>query len=68
MNPLTFLQKIGHRSKLLALLAPKVNQEKNAFFAYEINNGQRVLNVNTLTSLQKIEQQIKVFGTLGTKT
>ena len=52
---------MDNRSKLLALLAPKVNYR--FFFGNAIENGQKAPNVNPLTSLQKIGQQIKTFGT-----
>ena len=50
-------------------MAPKVNNfEKNNFFGYAIENGQMAPNMNPLTSLQKIGEQIRTFGTLGTKS
>ena len=100
-----------NKSKLLALLEPKVNFEKNHFYGNANKNGQRAPNVNPLASLQKLDteknfwqswhqksilkkmlfgnaiengqsapnvnpltslqkngQQIKTFGTLGTKS
>ena len=68
MNPLTSLKILDNRLKLLALLAPKTNFEKNRFFGYAIENGQRAPNVNRLTYLQEIGQQIKTFVTPGTKS
>ena len=52
MNPLTSLKILDNRLKLLALLAPKTNFEKNRFFGYAIENGQRAPNVNRLTSIE----------------
>ena len=48
-------KKMDNRWKFFALLVPKVNFEKVAFFAYEIENGQRAPNVNPLTFQKKLD-------------